>query len=154
MDDSTNIKFFESVIAAGAIIAGFCGSFLVFRIQREADFYRNPSDGELGQQYFSSSFLLIILATLLALISGVVLPLFYLSGVRINWLNPKVVVGGLLAAMVMLIGYFVNELVHYRIIGRNWGKDKEDGWRREWPVPLTFFIASILASLLWLVLKS
>lgn len=132
---TSSTDFFQSVIAAGAIIAGFCGSFLVFRIQREADYYRNPSQGHLGQQLFSSSFLLIILSTLIAAISGLVIPLIGLASKGGNFISPKVVVAGVLASLVILAGYFLDELVHYRIVWRNWRKDLEN-WQREWPILL------------------
>jgi hypothetical protein len=32
-------QFFGAVVDAGAILAGFCSTFLVFRIQREANYY-------------------------------------------------------------------------------------------------------------------
>jgi hypothetical protein len=35
--------FFESVLAAGAILSGFCGTFLSFRINRESNYYRQPA---------------------------------------------------------------------------------------------------------------
>ena len=37
-----NANFFESALNAGAILTGFCGTFLVFRIEREAGFFRAP----------------------------------------------------------------------------------------------------------------
>src|ERR1041385_5027692 len=79
--------FFGVVISAGAIIAGFCASFLSFRIQREAGYYRQPStngettiDRYAGLTHFTSSMLLLLIATFLALLFGVVLPLFALAG--------------------------------------------------------------------------
>jgi hypothetical protein len=48
--------------------------------------------------------------------SGFLVPLLYLSGRRWDFLTPNVVVGGLVAALVLLVGYFVDELVHYRLI--------------------------------------
>jgi len=80
-------QFFRDMIGAGAIIAGFCGSFLAFRIQREAGYFRQPSlenksDVYLGLTQFNSSFLLIILATTEAFICGLLIPLFGLASER------------------------------------------------------------------------
>jgi hypothetical protein len=176
-----NDQFFQSVIEAGAIMAGFCGTFLVFRIQREADYYRNPSDGYQGKQHFTSSFLLLILATSIVAVAGVLLPLLHLSGVRCRCLTPEVVVAGFLAVMFLLAGYFVDELFHYRIILRNW-RPKQSGiqdtgrgrrvssgrnadpnirwreeqgreWRREQAIWVTSLVASILVSVIWLLLR-
>src|SRR5437667_344489 len=50
----SDCEFFQSVLTAGAIISGFCGSFLVFRIQREAEYYRVPGK-HWNQQHFTPS---------------------------------------------------------------------------------------------------
>jgi hypothetical protein len=99
--------FFESVLEA--IIGGFCATFLLFRIQREADYYRNPSQAQpqTNRQQFSSSFLIIILASLMAATFGVVLPLFRLVDPGITWITPKVVVVGLFEAMLLAALYLL-----------------------------------------------
>jgi hypothetical protein len=148
--DGMETQFFQNVLDAGAIIAGFCGMFLVFRIQREAEYYRGPSYGFKNEQHFTSSFLLIILATLIVSVFGVVFPLFYLSGVRGCWLTPRLVVAGLLAALILLAGYFVDELFHYRIL-KEFGKEE---WKRELPIVVFSFVLCILAALAWLVLTT
>src|SRR5262245_59252122 len=118
MSESEFGTFFQNVIDAGAIVAGFCGTFLAFRIQREAEFYRGPGPwGAHNEQHFSSSFLLIILASLSSLFSGFVVPLFFMAGLRGSWLHPRVTVAGLLVSLILLLGYFINELIHYRILG-------------------------------------
>jgi hypothetical protein len=146
-----NPQFFQDVINVGAILAGFCGTFLVFRIQREADYFRNPSEDNIGDQHFTSSFLLLILASLLILVIGVLFPLFFISGVRWSFLTAEIVVAGLLSALVLLVGYFVDELVHYEIILRKWRTEFED-WNREWPIIAFFGIASISVFIVWLSL--
>jgi hypothetical protein len=126
------------------------GMFLVFRIQREADYYRGPSYGVKNDQHFTSAFLLIILATLIVTVFGVVFPLFYLSGVRGCWLTPRLVVAGLLATMILLVGYFVDELFHYRIL-KKFGKEE---WKRELPIVVFSIMLSVLVAVVWLVLTT
>jgi hypothetical protein len=124
--------FFFSTMTAGAIVAGFCGTFLSFRIQREAQFFRTPEKSH-GIQHFTSSFMLILLATLVAMLVGVVMPVLYLAGFRPTWINPRAAAGGYLAAMVLVVGYFANELLHYRLVFRDQlGANAQDAeWRRE-----------------------
>jgi len=140
-------QFFRDMIGAGAIIAGFCGSFLAFRIQREASYYRQPnletkSDVYLGLAQFNSSFLLIILATTMSCICGFVIPLFGLAGKAWYLVNPLFAVSGLVSALVLLAGYFADELVHYEIIGKKWRRPRR-GWRREWPIVACTLISAI-----------
>lgn len=132
--------FFESVLGAGAILTGFCGTFLTFRIQREAGYHRQPAlsysderavDVHIGLSQFSSSFLLLIMATLSAIIFGLSFPLIALAGCSWAFARPELVVAGLLATLILLVGYFFNELVHYRIVSsrlvsnaREWGEEK------------------------------
>jgi hypothetical protein len=122
--------------------------FLAFRIQREADFYRTPGHG-WGEQHFTSSFFLIILGTLTITLFGVVFPLVYLSGVKPNWLTSKLVVAGMLAAIVLLVGYFADELVHYRIL-----RPDLRGWRREWPLVAVTVLLAVLTAASWLALTT
>ena len=77
-------SFFATLLTAGAILSGFCGTFLAFRIQSEANYYRQPAlsfergearDISIDLTHFTSAFLLLILATLCAVIFGFVLPL-------------------------------------------------------------------------------
>lgn len=138
--------FFEIMLTAGSILAGFCTSFLVFRIQREADYYRNPSsEGIIDQQHFTSSFLLVILATLLVAIFGVVFPMFYLAGISFALISPRSTVAGLLSAMVLLAGYFFDELYHYHILR----KFDKDGWKSEWWIlAITICLSIVVAALI------
>lgn len=44
MSDAVSYKeFYEAVIASGSILAGFSGTFLQFRLQREASYYRQAA---------------------------------------------------------------------------------------------------------------
>jgi hypothetical protein len=117
-------QFFEAIFAAGAILSGFCGTFLVFRIQREANYYRQPvldfrlkaaRSVDIKRQQFSSAFLLLILASLFSVVFGFVIPLLALAGSAWAMEQTKWVVGGLLAALILLAAYFFDELVHYHI---------------------------------------
>lgn len=137
--NSDPLAFYESIIGAGAILSGFCGTFLSFRIQREANYYRQPvvsfeqekaKDIYVGLTHFSSAFLLLILGTICSVIFGFLLPLFALAG----WVWPlghrNVVVGGLVAALILVATYFLDELVHYKILSSRLLNDVNE-WRRE-----------------------
>jgi hypothetical protein len=132
-------SFYESVIGAGAILSGFCGTFLSFRIQREANYYRQPAvsfehrearDVFVGLTHFTSAFLLLILASLCSVIFGFLVPLFALAGLPCAQNRVGAVVAGLVAALVLIGAYFFDELVHYRILSvrllndaREWGSE-------------------------------
>ena len=67
------------MLTAGAILSGFCGTFLAFRIQREAAYYRQPAvdyhgnkgkDVYIGLTHFTSAFLLLALATVCSVTFG------------------------------------------------------------------------------------
>lgn len=142
--------FFSACLSAGAILTGFCGTFLSFRIQREANYYRQPTvdfasgtgkDVYIGLSHFTSSFLLLILASLLAVICGFVLPLLALAGVAVH---PKVVVAGMLAAVIFVIAYFSCELVHYGVLNRRLLNDRKE-WGRSTGIVAIAFVAAVLA---------
>lgn len=132
--------FFSSALSAGAILTGFCGTFLSFRIQREANYHRQPAvdfrsglgrDVYIGGSHFSSGFLMLILASLVTMTFGFILPLLALSGTMSEVISVRVVSGGLLSGLVLICGYFVVELRHYRILsnrlisdGAEWGRQK------------------------------
>jgi hypothetical protein len=133
-------SFFATVLSAGAILAGFCGTFLTFRIQREATYYRQPvvdfdqekgKDVFIGLTHFTSAFLLIVLATLFSVVFGFLIPLLAVGGSAWAGGLPGLVVGGILAALVLLGAYFVDELVHYRILSTRLANDASE-WRSEW----------------------
>ncbi len=100
MDQQALREFYGSVTTAGAILAGFSGTFLSYRIQRESNYYRQVSiekgearDVYIGLSHFTSSFLLIIFSTVLSLVFGFLLPLFgfvrpTLSVISPGWLSP------------------------------------------------------------------
>jgi len=130
--------FYPAVLAAGAILMGFCGTFLAFRIQREADYYRQAvperrRDKYIGLTHFTSSLVLLLLAAASAMVFGFIIPLFTLSGILSTGLNARIVVGGLTATSVLIAGYFTNELVHYHVFRVHLVNDKAE-WRRELPV--------------------
>ena len=148
---SVNQNFFESVIAAGAILTGFCGTFLAFRIQREAAYYRQPAldfetgrakDIEIGLTHFTPALLLLLVATAASLISGFVLPLLAIAGIHNRLIAPPVVVAGLLGAVTLLLGYFVAELLHYDVLNRLHNDAHE--WKKQAPVWITALLLAIL----------
>ena len=83
--------FYAAVLSAGAILTGFSGTFLQFRIQREANYYRQPvlsyvedaavgkAQDIFGRDPFTGAFLLIIVSTLMAVAFGFVFPLLALA---------------------------------------------------------------------------
>ena len=118
--------FYAAVLTAGAILTGFAGTFLQFRIQREASYYRQPAvsfeearakDVFIGLTHFTAAFLLITLSALMSVIFGFALPLLTLAEMAPLFVTPKVVTVGLLSALLPLLGYFFAELTHYRILG-------------------------------------
>lgn len=142
-------QFFAAALTAGSVITGLCGLFLVFRIQREADYFRRSKE-----QHFTSSMLLIGLATIVSLTFGVWMPLFALVGERFFLNSSTAIVGGLVAASVLVLGYILDELVHYEIFcpgrsahGSSWVKIDPD-FRRELWVWLPIIILSLFLGLL------
>jgi hypothetical protein len=111
--------FLGASLSTGAILAGFCGTFLSFRIQREAGYYRQASgkgaDNYIGLTHFTASLALLLMATIFTTVFGIVLPLLALSGFHSS-MRPGIIVGGLIGSVVLLAAYFVAELVHYRIL--------------------------------------
>jgi hypothetical protein len=145
------VEFYRSVIAAGAIMTGFCGTFLSFRIQREANYFRQPAisfdegkarDIYIGLTHFTSSFLLLILASLCSMVFGFLFPLLALIGAACTLVTPNVIAGGLIATLVLLAFYFFDELLHYQIVGESLAQDARE-WGRE--VPLVI-VALVLAA--------
>ncbi len=152
--------FFSSVISAGAILTGFCGSFLAFRIQREASYYRQPAlnyDNEdardiyIGLSHFSLPFLLLIIASVGALFFGVLLPLFGIAGVSNALVAPGVTVAGLGASAVVLCGYFWSELSHYEILR---GKLINDAAERRRARPIVFAMALLVLVVVGIVWRT
>lgn len=143
--------FFEAIINAGAILAGFCSTFLAFRIQRESNYYRQPAlsfeedeakDIYIGLTHFTSAFLLIILAAVCSVVFGFVIPLFALAG-KSGWLiSPRIVVAGLVGSLVLLAGYFFDEMVHYGILSQRLGEDARE-WGREWPIVVVVILLAL-----------
>ena len=143
-------QFFAAVLSAGAILCGFCGTFLSFRIQREAGYYRQVAldfssgkskDIPVGLTHFTSAFLLLILATGCSAVFGFALPLLGLNGAA--WVASRrgLVVGGMIAALVLLGAYFLDELVHYKIISWHLVNDTQE-WKAEWWIVVLAILAA------------
>jgi hypothetical protein len=58
MDQALEL-FYGAALTAGSILSGFIGTFLNFRIQRDASYFRSQEGQARNQQHFTSSFLLI-----------------------------------------------------------------------------------------------
>jgi sterol desaturase/sphingolipid hydroxylase (fatty acid hydroxylase superfamily) len=148
-------SFYESVLGAGAILSGFCGTFLSFRIQREALYYRQPAlsyelgdakDVFVGRTHFTSAFLPLVLGTLCSVIFGFLLPLFGIAGLSWAPREARVVVGGLTAALVLIAAYFFDELVHYRILSGRLLNDASE-WRGEAIIVVAGVMGAVVAYL-------
>jgi len=147
--------FYTAVLAAGAILTGFSGSFLQFRIQRESNYYRQPAisyeqnkgrDVLIGLSHFSGAFFLIICAVVLEMIFGFCLPLLALANINLSAADPKTIAAGLIAALIFLLGYFAAELVHYEILNVNLISDRRE-WGREWPLVISTFVVALIAAI-------
>ena len=143
--------FFSASLAAGAILTGFCGTFLSFRIQREASYYRQPAvdfqtgkgrDIHIGLSHFTSSFLLLVIATLLAIVFGFALPLLALYGLDVS---RQAVVIGTLNSLLFVCAYFVCEMVHYGILNRRLLNDRAE-WGRSTGLVAAACVASVVLS--------
>jgi hypothetical protein len=143
MSDSQT--FYEAVLSAGAILTGFSGTFLQFRIQREANYYKQPvtsyvkgategkaQDAYIGLTHFTDAFLLIIAATLMAVAFGFVFPLLGLAEMAPPFVSRKFITAGLPSTLFTLGGYFLTELIHYRILSTRLLHDIAE-FQREWP---------------------
>jgi hypothetical protein len=144
--------FFSSALSAGAILTGFCGTFLSFRIQREAAYHRQPAldfkskkakDVVIGLSHFSSSFLMLILASLVTIVFGFCAPLLVLAGALENKITAPVVSGGLLAGLALICGYFFVEMRHYNILSNRLVHDRTE-WGRQ-GVAVAVFVAVAVA---------
>ena len=138
-------QFQQAALTGGAILFGFIGTFLSFRIQREANYYRQPvldfnksekeplaRDVHVNLSHFTSSLALIALAALISMIFGVLGPLAALAQWRIPVSSPEWILSGIVSSLVLVVFYFLDELYHYGIIGRLDG----DGWKKEWWIVL------------------
>ncbi len=116
-----------------------------FRIQREANYYRQPvlsyvegadageaQDAYIGLTHFTGAFLLYTISTLMAVIFGFVFPLLALAEMNPPFVSPKLITVGLLSTLFPLLGYFLTELIHYRILSTRLVQDISE-FRREWP---------------------
>ncbi|WP_299212192.1 hypothetical protein [uncultured Tateyamaria sp.] len=145
--------FFSAALSAGAILTGFCGTFLSFRIQREAAYHRQPAldyeEGEardiyIGLSHFTSSFLVLILASLVTMVFGFIMPLLALAGFGIAVISVSVVTGGLVAALVLISGYFLVEMRHYHILSNRLLHDRAEWGRQNGFVAICVFVAVVL----------
>ncbi len=127
MMDQDPGRFYQAALTAGSILSGFIGTFLSFRIQRESNYYRQPfmyretektksESVHVGQSQFPSSLLLVILGAVCAVLFGVFFPLSAVAGWGPLTLRPPTILAGIVASLVLVAAYFLNELTHYEIL--------------------------------------
>jgi hypothetical protein len=146
-------QFYEAALTAGSILSGFIGTFLNFRIQREANYYRQPvlnfrpdckeglgQDVPVGLSHFTSSFALIILASVSSVFFGVFWPLAALAQWGRFMTSPAPILGGIVWSIVLVGAYFADELFHYQIVFR-WDVT---GWKREWGIVASGILCAAL----------
>jgi len=122
-------RFYEAALTAGAILSGFIGTFVNFRIQRESNYYRQPvtkfdegathgrgQDAWIGLSRFNSSFLLIILAAFCSTAYGVFLPLSALAHWPRFTVSAPTILAGIVASLILVAAYFLDELIHYEVL--------------------------------------
>ena len=95
----------------------------------------------MGLTHFTSAFLLLILATACSAIFGFALPLLALNGAAWAASRPGLVVGGMIAALVLLAAYFLDELVHYKILSSRLVNDARE-WKAEWWIVVIGILAA------------
>lgn len=152
--------FYQAALAAGSILTGFNGTFLTFRIQREANYYRQPvldfngerpegrgKDAPIGLSHFTSSFLLIILGALCSTTFGVLWPLLALAHWSPARTGPAPIVAGLVSSVVLVAAYFLDELIHYKILSTRLANDLGE-WKDEWIVVIGGIALSALLFLI------
>lgn len=148
--------FYQAVIGAGATLSGFCGIFLAFRIQREANYYRQPAlsfgqdegkDIFLGLTKFSGPMFLLLLATICSVVFGFVFPLFALVGSFWALSHVRFIAAGLLAALILLGSYFLGELIHYDVLSSDTIHQMRQ-WGKEWAVVIFGLVASLVGAAL------
>lgn len=139
------MEFYGAALSAGAILTGFCGTFLSFRLQREANYYRQVAvdfenkaarDIFVGLTHFTGPLLLLLFSTVIAALFGFVFPLVVLAEPALQTMfSVEIVAAGEVAALVLLFGYFIGELIHYRVLNTNLVNDTKE-WGKQWAVVL------------------
>jgi hypothetical protein len=146
-----NEAFYSAALTAGAIVSGFIGTFLTFRIQREANYYRQPvldfntekaRDVSVGRSRFPVSLVLLLLGAMCSVGFGLLLPLAALAEPARFSVSAPLIVSGLIASVVLVAGYFFAEVYHYRMLRIDW-----DEWRRELWILLCSILLAALAAL-------
>jgi hypothetical protein len=77
---------------------------------------------------------LLSLATLCSIAFGVLFPLFAVAGLAWISARPEIVVAGLVATLVLILAYFLDELVHYRILSNKLMNDVHEWGAERWIV--------------------
>jgi hypothetical protein len=137
-------RVYEAALAGGAVLSGFIGTFLSFRIAREANYYSQPvfdckqqkwKSAEINLSHFPPSLLLIILSWVGSTLFGLLCPLWALAR-RSPSPSPALIFAGILSSIILVAAYFLVEMVHYRMFRFKWGS--------EWGLVMCFLLLSIL----------
>lgn len=155
-------NFYDASLAAGAILSGFIGTFLNFRIQREAMYYRQPvlewnndnpggraKDVFVDRSRFPLSLVVILLGALVSILYGVFLPLSALAHWNLCAVSPATILAGLVASIVLVATYFCVEMLHYKMF-----RVDRTSWANEsWMAVIGISGAAALAILTYLSLR-
>jgi len=133
-------QFYGAALTGGAILSGFIGTFLNFRIQREANYYRQPvldfndgmevgtgKDAVIDLSHFPASLLLIVLSGIGSTTFGVLWPLSALARWGLFMSGPAPILAGIAGSVVLVAGYFFLEMFHYGMF-----RVHRAEWKREW----------------------
>ncbi len=104
--------FYSAMLTVASILAGFYGTFLSFRLQREAQFFRNRR-----QQHTTPSLLVLVMGIVMLGWFGIWQPLSFFAG---RVVSQESTIRGVVTALLLGVAYFVLELLHYEILFR-WG---------------------------------
>ena len=145
-------EFYMAALTAGSILSGFIGTFLNFRIQREANYYRQPvpdfdseqaRDVFINRSRFPLSLVLILLGAVCSITCGVFLPLAALARWVQLTVTPASILAGLVAATILVAAYFFAEMFHYGMLRINRPEWSREGWIAAGAIPLAAVLAAI-----------
>jgi len=154
-------QFYGAALTGGAILSGFVATFLSFRIQREADYYRQPvlrykPDEECGNgqdvfidlSRFPPSLLLIIVSWFGSTFFGVLWPLSALAHWSPSMTGPAPLLAGIASSVALVAAYFFAEMFHYAMFrskrGPQWGLVRCLLPLGEWGLVMCFLLLAIL----------
>lgn len=80
---------------------------------------------------------------------GVLFPLFALAGSAWISARPEIVVAGVVATLVLILAYFLDELVHYKILSNKLINDVHEWGAERWIVVGGIALAVVGAGIAW-----